>query len=717
MKTNSFTTMKRALALLLALTLFAALPALSEDIPLELDEASGLVLPEADALELDALPELADDIVIDGDGGLDLSLSEDDLDADSENTSKGVPDPMRWTVTLYSDFEHTMTVKDWAIIVTPKGNIASWTNSNDEVVKISRDKMDKNKLRAYPLKPGVTNMVITLTTGKAIKLKLTIEPDPKVLTKLSFKQKKVTLYTGMDLDLVTMLSMEPLYPDWHINFKTSNPEVLPFSKDCIVTAMKPGQATITGVSDNGLEASMEVVVKRNCTELLSDAPTAASARKLSATWTLLPQSLEQLGDGKVACKLWVLNGAASTLSTLKNIDMSIYTRDNTGDTLIARFTFDKVDVNCDSYDDTTLTVTIPTGLLYCSGINFTQLKAKDLRFQLNKTPSGVISGVIEGTNFPCLYRPVSIPVVGEGGAGNPVKYRALLVSESDFYWPNEKNKNERWEHITRNKGDVVLMQNMLKRVKTPDGGRYAVTTQNNTSLKQLRQLVKKTFADADKNDVSLFFIATHGDSADSSAEKYTGALFMASIGEKAPEYLTLVELRDMLLEIPGKVIVILESCGSGAAVKSNGASGMETVARAAEAFDAQVVDVFRSADPGLMESNYAANTGELRKVNKFYVLTASGYREESYGGEPTTPGKNGYNYFTQWLTEGVGKSGSMPADEKFAGNENDMVDLHELYRYISNVGDWNKIWIKSKRSNFFQHVQVYPSDLRYTLFK
>jgi hypothetical protein len=104
-------------------------------------------------------------------------------------------------------------------------------------------------------------------------------------------------------------------------------------------------------------------------------------------------------------------------------------------------------------------------------------------------------------------------------------------------------------------------------------------------------------------------------------------------------------------------------------------------------------------------------------VNEFYVLAAAAYREESFGGDSTVPGKNGSNLFTDWLVEGVGKSGNMPADEKFAGNQNGKVDLHELYRFISNVGDWYKIHIKSKRASYYQHVQVYPSDVRYTLFR
>ena len=126
------------------------------------------------------------------------------------------------------------------------------------------------------------------------------------------------------------------------------------------------------------------------------------------------------------------------------------------------------------------------------------------------------------------------------------------------------------------------------------------------------------------------------------------------------------------------------------------------------------MELFREADPGVIDvvtgDSVAANTGELRRVNKFYVLCCSEYREESWGNEPSG------NFFTRWLTQGVGKSGNMPADKQYAGNKNGIVDLHELYRYISGVGD-NTLIRVSDGSSYYQHVQVYPSDVRYALFK
>jgi hypothetical protein len=110
-----------------------------------------------------------------------------------------------------------------------------------------------------------------------------------------------------------------------------------------------------------------------------------------------------------------------------------------------------------------------------------------------------------------------------------------------------------------------------------------VTVQHNTSLREFKQLVKSTFADADGNDVSLLFFASHGDSDDNTSKEDAGALSMASQGEHKPEELRLSELRDLLLDVPGKVIVMLGSCGSGAAVYANNgaASDGQRLARAA----------------------------------------------------------------------------------------------------------------------------------------
>lgn len=277
-----------------------------------------------------------------------------------------------------------------------------------------------------------------------------------------------------------------------------------------------------------------------------------------------------------------------------------------------------------------------------------------------------------------------------------VVYRALLIGEVSFRGQDE---------CERNRCDVMVMANMLKSIKGPDGGSYSITKRYNLSANQVLNVIPKAFADADDDDVSLFFIATHGD-VDESGD-FAGALAMSPSG-----YLLLKDLASALQAIPGKVIVILESCGSGAAVYANNANGgsdkktlYEEAKRRAEAFDAAVIEAFSNVD----SAAFRANTGEFRVRSKFYVLTASRYQELSWGWESGDP-ETSYNYFTLWLTEGIGTIGAMPAD----ANRNGQTTLNELYQYISEVGD--DYPFRSNNEVYYQHVQVYPANSGYVLF-
>ena len=120
-----------------------------------------------------------------------------------------------------------------------------------------------------------------------------------------------------------------------------------------------------------------------------------------------------------------------------------------------------------------------------------------------------------------------------------------------------------------------------------------------------------------------------------------------------------------------------------------------------------LIEAFAKADAE--STALQANTGEFRVKNKFYVLTASRYQELSWGWESGDP-ETSYNYFTLWLTQGIGTSGHMLADV----NKNGKTTLKELYNYISNVGD--KYPFRASGQVYYQHVQVYPANSSYVLF-
>ena len=264
-----------------------------------------------------------------------------------------------------------------------------------------------------------------------------------------------------------------------------------------------------------------------------------------------------------------------------------------------------------------------------------------------------------------------------------VKYRALLVGEVNFSW----------ETANRNHGDVLILSDMLRSVKGPTGGSYEVTCKYDLSNSGIQRAIANTFKNADANDVSLFFLATHG-VVDVASGPYAGELI--TIGSNGDEYLTLGELAGWLKKVPGKVIVLLGSCGSGAAIVENGVVSY-VAANTAKAFNTAAVSAFAAVDEILPGTGEVSNTGEFRN-SKFYVLTAAAHQEASWGYEGDSP-DNSFNFFPLFFA--LGATGDKPADT----NGNGVVTLKEMYNYIKvNTED-------------VQHVQMYPANSGYGLFK
>ncbi len=212
---------------------------------------------------------------------------------------------------------------------------------------------------------------------------------------------------------------------------------------------------------------------------------------------------------------------------------------------------------------------------------------------------------MDGWKYRCRVSSGSTKVYSKAAelnvANASTKYRALLIGEVSFS-----------PKCARNKGDVQLMKSMLNKVKGPKGGRYKITCKYDLTKAGIKNAIKNTFKGAKKSDVSLFFIATHGDA--STTGYGAGALAVSPNGS-----LLLDDLASALQAIPGKVIVILESCGSGAAVFETYAEENDAAANAianAKAFDQAVIDAFAAADTGIV-TNDVENTGEFRVENKF----------------------------------------------------------------------------------------------------
>ena len=261
---------------------------------------------------------------------------------------------------------------------------------------------------------------------------------------------------------------------------------------------------------------------------------------------------------------------------------------------------------------------------------------------------------------------------------SPTTYRALLIGEVSFS-----------PVCNRNWGDVILMRDMLAGINGPDGGSYTSVCEKDLDYEGIHQAIESAFAGACEDDVSLFFLATHG-VVDVETGYYAGA-----VATYNDELIPLPVLAEWLGAVPGKVIVLLGSCGSGAAVYPNGEGGELNFE---ELFNELAIQAFAEHD--VVTKEYVPNLGEFR-TSKFYVLTAAQHQESSLGHEGGDPA----NLFTEALVRGV--NGTMPADV----NGDKVVTLSELFNYIESDET-----IQYYQTQGYQHTQVYPENSSYQLF-
>ena len=296
---------------------------------------------------------------------------------------------------------------------------------------------------------------------------------------------------------------------------------------------------------------------------------------------------------------------------------------------------------------------------------------------------------------------------GYGPGADEVAYRALLIGEVNF--PGDI--------CNRNWGDVKRMREMLRQAKGASrsdgtGGDYGVVVKKDLSAEGILSAIDEVLGSADSNDVSLLFIATHGDTDTAKDEesesgyKTAGSLCTIEYSEQtgSTEWgdLYLQQLADKLSSVEGEVNIFLGSCGSGAAVISDeGAEAIDEEKRQAEeAFASAAVQAFAQAAEA---AELDARVGELRNENqKFHVLTAARYRQSSWGWEGADP----HNVFTQHLIDGVLESAAV--------NDAGQVTLGALYEYIQEVGDKEEHYDKNvldeegEPKAQYQNVQVWP---------
>ena len=332
------------------------------------------------------------------------------------------------------------------------------------------------------------------------------------------------------------------------------------------------------------------------------------------------------------------------------------------------------------------------------------------------TPYGFHSTAQLGKTYYYRVRPVRLFSNGDVSMGQwseeivhtykeaKPTYRALVLGNT---YPNETNQ------LPGSDNDARAMATMLRRMT---GTPYQVNTQLNLSDSGMISAIRSTFADAGSNNVSLFYFSGHGANTPETS-------FHGSLVGVYHTYLSVSRLKEELDRIPGKKIVIIDSCHSGAMIGKS--TGGDVSSAELSAFNSLVVNTFASSPEVYVRSADAVQlpAGEERFTEQpmliargendlansgYYVITAAHSTEQSvsmgYDSNGDNKAEKYFGLFTYGLCHGSGWNvatdsaiSALNADR----DGNNAITLYEAYIYAKAM---------AQRSNPNQTAQIYPAN-------
>ena len=320
-------------------------------------------------------------------------------------------------------------------------------------------------------------------------------------------------------------------------------------------------------------------------------------------------------------------------------------------------------------------------------LNYTVLpeNACDSRVRFTAWPAGIVEvsrrGVVRAVGMGSAR--VTVRTLDGGFSQElmvtvdpPVKrYRALLVGEQGYAATLASAR-------LGSANSVAALRSMLETLRF-DGERVMVNARLDLSRDGVLAAIRETFSGADAQDFSLFYITCHGEYADGMTRFQ---MFDGSV-------LTSLELEQALRQVPGRVLVIVDCCGSGGVIAR--ASKPEDILKG-------IVTVFggRVDAPAFSGS-------------KYLVLASAALDEDSYrlsfSSNATEAGTA--TVFARALCEGGGwdidraARGAMRADADYDG----IVTMQELYSYASRRVMWYlQLASRASGGQYAQQVQAFP---------
>ena len=253
-------------------------------------------------------------------------------------------------------------------------------------------------------------------------------------------------------------------------------------------------------------------------------------------------------------------------------------------------------------------------------------------------------------------------------------YRALVLGEKNY-----ETGRTRLGGLNTAEGVAETL-----RQQSVNGRRYEVRLQIDSTRESLLDAIADTFAGAREGDVSLFYINCHGDYDDTAwIELHDGTRVTAA------------QLEQLLHSIPGRVVVIVDCCRSGAFL------GAET---AADRFTSAVCDAFGGA---AASSAFASE--------KYIVLTSAGPDEDSYRRSFSNDSDEASmaTIMARSLCEGAGWDiiGDRMCTLKADADRDRVVTLQEIWQYTHR-----RVLYYLEGTGVTQTVRVWPEGDQTPLF-
>lgn len=260
------------------------------------------------------------------------------------------------------------------------------------------------------------------------------------------------------------------------------------------------------------------------------------------------------------------------------------------------------------------------------------------------------------------------------------RWRALLIGEKNY---STSVAGARLGSVN----SVAGFKQMLEGLSF-SGARFEVTTRLDATRREALDAIGEVFAGATDQDTALVYITCHG--------FYRGGMTCLQMVDGS--VLTAQALRQALDAVPGRIVVMVDCCGSGGVIGSAGAP---------DDILSGILDVFSgAAGPSVFADS------------RFRVLASAFVEQDSYrisfDAQPAEAGMA--TAFARAVCEGCGWSidrasrGALRADV----NSDGVVTLDEISRYAARRVTW---YLSLNEGRYAQSVRAFPEGDVASLFE